>query len=193
MALYIPHHNLLSIVSFIIFPSSPKKNSEEKMKLLNSATLILFLTMIVVSSAMDMSIISYDKNHHTVSSRSDAEVSRLYEEWLVKHGKAQNSLTEKDRRFEIFKDNLRFIDEHNGKNLSYRLGLTKFADLTNDEYRSMYLGSRLKRKATKSSLRYEVRVGDAIPESVDWRKEGAVAEVKDQGSCGKFSIFINYL
>nr|AAL60580.1 senescence-associated cysteine protease [Brassica oleracea] len=159
------------------------------MKLLNSATVILFLTMIVVSSAMDMSIISYDKNHHTVSSRSDAEVSRLYEEWLVKHGKAQNSLTEKDRRFEIFKDNLRFIDEHNGKNLSYRLGLTKFADLTNDEYRSMYLGSRLKRKATKSSLRYEVRVGDAIPESVDWRKEGAVAEVKDQGSCGSCWAF----
>ena len=121
MALYIPHHNLLSIVSFIIFPSSPKKNSEEKMKLLNSATLILFLTMIVVSSAMDMSIISYDKNHHTVSSRSDAEVSRLYEEWLVKHGKAQNSLTEKDRRFEIFKDNLPFVDDHNAKNLSYSL------------------------------------------------------------------------
>ena len=162
------------------------------MKLLNSATVILFLAMIVVSSAMDMSIISYDKNHHTVSSRSDVEVSRLYEEWVVKHGKAQNSLTEKDRRFEIFKDNLRFIDEHNGKNLSYRLGLTKFADLTNDEYRSMYLGSRLKRKATKTSLRYEARVGDAIPESVDWRKEGAVAEVKDQGSCGKFFICEKY-
>ncbi|WZZ20426.1 hypothetical protein YC2023_121813 [Brassica napus] len=159
------------------------------MKLLNSATVILFLAMIVVSSAMDMSIISYDKNHHTVSSRSDVEVSRLYEEWVVKHGKAQNSLTEKDRRFEIFKDNLRFIDEHNGKNLSYRLGLTKFADLTNDEYRSMYLGSRLKRKATKTSLRYEARVGDAIPESVDWRKEGAVAEVKDQGSCGSCWAF----
>ncbi|RID49641.1 hypothetical protein BRARA_H00428 [Brassica rapa] len=159
------------------------------MKLVNHAVLILFLTMIAVSSAMDMSIISYDKNHRTVSagSRSDAEVSKLYEEWLVKHGKVQNSLTEKDRRFEIFKDNLRFIDDHNGKNLSYRLGLTKFADLTNDEYRSMYVGSRLKRKSTRTSLRYESRVGDALPESVDWRKEGAVAEVKDQGSCGKFS------
>ncbi|KAF8110990.1 hypothetical protein N665_0077s0051 [Sinapis alba] len=159
------------------------------MKRLNSVTAIVFLTLIVVSSAMDMSIISYDKNHRTVSSRSDVEVSRLYEEWLAKHGKAKNSLTEKDRRFEIFKDNLRFIDEHNGKNLSYRLGLTKFADLTNDEYRSMYLGSKLKRKATKTSLRYEARVGDAIPESVDWRKEGAVAEVKDQGSCGSCWAF----
>ncbi|WZZ77911.1 hypothetical protein YC2023_098483 [Brassica napus] len=143
------------------------------MKLLNTALVILLQTMIAVSSAIDMSIISYDKNHHTISagSRSDAEVYKLYEEWLVKHGKVQNSLTEKDRRFEIFKDNLRFIDDHNGKNLSYRLGLTKFADLTNDEYRSMYVGSRLKRKSTRTSLRYEARVGDALPESVDWRKE----------------------
>ncbi|CAN6898496.1 unnamed protein product [Brassica oleracea var. botrytis] len=161
------------------------------MKLLNTALVILLLTMIAVSSAIDMSIISYDKNHHTISagSRSDAEVYKLYEEWLVKHGKVQNSLTEKDRRFEIFKDNLRFIDDHNGKNLSYRLGLTKFADLTNDEYRSMYVGSRLKRKSTRTSLRYEARVGDALPESVDWRKEGAVAEVKDQGSCGNCWAF----
>jgi C1A family cysteine protease len=151
---------------------------------------ILFLAIIAVSSAMDMSIISYDESHHTVSGgRSDAEVSRLYEMWQVKHGKVQNSLVEKDRRLEIFKDNLRFIDEHNQKNLSYRLGLTKFADLTNDEYRSMYVGSKLKRKAKKTSLRYEARVGDAVPESVDWREKGAVAEVKDQGSCGSCWAF----
>ncbi|CAH2035819.1 unnamed protein product [Thlaspi arvense] len=133
--------------------------------------------MIAVSSAMDMSIISYDESHHTVGGRSDAEVMRLYETWLVKHGKVQNSLVEKDRRFEIFKDNLRFIDDHNSKNLSYRLGLTKFADLTNDEYRSMYLGAKMQKKGErKTSQLYEARVGDAVPESVDWRKEGAVAE-----------------
>lgn len=154
---------------------------------------ILFLAMVAVSSAMDMSIISYDEKDgvSTSSGRSDAEVMSIYEAWLVKHGKVQNqnSLVEKDRRFEIFKDNLRFIDDHNKKNLSYRLGLTRFADLTNDEYRSMYLGAKMQKKGERwTSQRYEARVGDELPESIDWRKKGAVAEVKDQGSCGKFQF-----
>lgn len=166
------------------------------------SSMILLLAMIGVSYAIDMSIISYDENHHisTVTSRSDAEVERIYDAWLVEHGKKkmnQNGLgAEKDQRFEIFKDNLRFIDEHNTKNLSYKLGLTRFADLTNDEYRSMYLGAKPTKRVLKTSDRYEARVGDALPDSVDWRKEGAVADVKDQGSCGKiffcFLIFVDF-
>lgn len=119
----------------------------------------------------------------------------MYEEWLVKHGKSYNGLGEKDKRFEIFKDNLKFIDEHNGLNSTYRLGLTRFADLTNEEYRSKFLGTkidpnrRMKKLGGSKSNRYAPRVGDKLPESVDWRKEGAVVGVKDQASCGKHFFF----
>ena len=111
----------------------------------------------------------------------------VYEAWLAKHGKSYNALGEKERRFQIFKDNLRFIDEHNAENRTYKVGLNRFADLTNEEYRSMYLGTRTaakRRSSNKISDRYAFRVGDSLPESVDWRKKGAVVEVKDQGSCG---------
>lgn len=166
------------------------------MGLVKPVLAILFLTTIAVSSAMDMSIISYDEKHHVsagesadAGGRSEAEAASLYEAWLVKHGKFYNALGEKDRRFEIFKDNLRFIDEHNAKNLSYRLGLTRFADLTNDEYRSTYLGAKPHRRNLRTSDRYQPRVGDALPESVDWREKGAVPDVKDQGSCGSCWAF----
>lgn len=114
----------------------------------------------------------------------------MYEEWLVKHGKVYNALGEKDKRFEIFKDNLKFIDNHNSLNTTYKLGLNRFADLTNEEYRAKFLGTRIdpNRRMKKmngiGTSRYAPRVGDKLPESVDWRKEGAVVGVKDQGSCG---------
>ncbi|RDX81117.1 Cysteine proteinase RD21A, partial [Mucuna pruriens] len=151
--------------------------------------IVFLLAVFAVSSALDMSIISYDNTHADKATwRSDEEVMSLYEQWLVKHGKAYNALGEKDKRFDIFKDNLRFIDDHNADNRTYKLGLNRFADLTNEEYRARYLGTRIdpNRRIVKTktqSNRYAPRVGDNLPESVDWRNEGAVLPVKDQGNC----------
>ncbi|GMP27911.1 hypothetical protein CsSME_00003691 [Camellia sinensis var. sinensis] len=122
--------------------------------------------------------------------RSDEQVMGIYREWIVKHGKTQNGLAENEKRFEVFRDNLRFIDEHNSDNRSYKVGLNRFADLTNEEYRSMYLGAKtdaMRRFVKSKSVRqrYAVRTGEGLPESIDWRERGAVAPIKDQGSCGK--------
>ncbi|QHN88521.1 Cysteine proteinase RD21a [Arachis hypogaea] len=159
--------------------------------------LLFFFTLFTLSYASDMSIISYDKTHSNTW-RTDEEVMAMYEEWLVKHGKkSSNGLLsgESKNRFEIFKDNLRFIDEQNSlPNRTFQLGLNRFADLTNEEYRAKYLGTRMDpnrrmMKAKTRSNRYAPRVGDKLPESVDWRKEGAVVAVKDQGGCGSCWAF----
>ncbi|CAM8935972.1 unnamed protein product [Rhodiola kirilowii] len=156
-------------------------------------TILIFATLFASSFASDMSIISYDAAHSTFV-RSETEVSEMYEAWLAKHGKSYNAIGEKDRRFEIFKDNLKFIDEHNADpEKSFTLGMNKFADLTNEEYRERFLGvksdARRRRVSSVRSDRYVPRVGDSLPESVDWRKEGAVVDVKDQGQCGSCWAF----
>ncbi|KAL2458987.1 Cysteine proteinase RD21a [Forsythia ovata] len=157
--------------------------------------LILFTLFFALTNASDMSIISYDEKNNVngPSLRSHNEVKLMYEAWIVKHSKSYNALGEKEKRFEIFKDNLRYIDEHNAKgNQTYKLGLNRFADLTNKEYRNMYLGRKHdpKRRFPKvKSDRYDPKVDDSLPDSIDWRKKGAVNPIKDQGSCGSCWAF----
>ncbi|XP_074313172.1 cysteine proteinase mucunain-like [Silene latifolia] len=163
----------------------------------------LLLISLSLSSAMDMNIINYDITHNintnTIPQRSNDDVLAIYEKWLVHHGKNYNALGEKEKRFEIFKDNLKFIDEHNSgsESKSYELGLNKFADLTNEEFRAKYFGAKRKNlggvveKKNLKSSRYLVKEGeeDELPVNVDWREKGAVAHVKDQGQCGSCWAF----
>ncbi|KAL6504622.1 Cysteine proteinase rd21a [Orobanche hederae] len=156
----------------------------------------LYLSSFIAQTwASDMSIISYDRKHAVggPGTRPDDEVMSMYEAWLVKHGKSYNALGEKEKRFEIFKDNLRYIDEQNAvANRTYKLGMNRFADLTNDEYRRTYLGAKPDGKRRLSGVksdRYEPKVGESLPDSVDWRAKGAVVAVKDQGSCGSCWAF----
>jgi len=56
------------------------------------------------------------------------------------------------RRFTIFQSNLKKIDEINSKNLSYKLGITPFTDLTLEEYREKYT-SKFKRSQMINNIR----------------------------------------
>ncbi|KAL8030018.1 hypothetical protein ABFX02_14G260500 [Erythranthe guttata] len=156
----------------------------------------LYISLFLAQAwASDMSIISYDRKNNLAGPglRSHDEVVSMHESWMAEHGKSYNAIGEKEKRLEIFKDNLRYIDEQNAiENRTYKLGLNRFADLTNDEYRKTFLGSRPdgKRRLTgRKSDRYAPKVGDALPDSIDWREKGAVVPIKDQGSCGSCWAF----
>ncbi|CAN8230874.1 unnamed protein product [Cochlearia groenlandica] len=149
---------------------------------------ILFLSIMFLlspSSAVNLPVASGG------GGRSNEEVNFLFKTWMSRHGKSYiNSLSEKEQRFEIFKDNLRFIDHHNAKNLSYKLGLNRFADLTVQEYRDSFSAhAKPEHKANKTSQRYVPLDGDQVPETVDWRQQGAVSEIKDQGNCSNCWAF----
>ncbi|KAH0878082.1 hypothetical protein HID58_065476 [Brassica napus] len=92
---------------------------------------------LIRSASHDFSIVGY--------SPEDLEAHdkhiELFENWLSNFEKAYETVEEKLRRFEVFKDNLKHIDETNKKVKSYWLGLNEFADLSHKEFKNKYKGA----------------------------------------------------
>ncbi|OMO65353.1 hypothetical protein COLO4_31309 [Corchorus olitorius] len=120
------------------------------------------------------------------SSRSVPElsISDKFEQWSASYGRVYPDSFEKEKRLQIFKENVEYIESHNADTTKkYKLGVNAFTDLTNEEFKSIRNGYKMRPAFSKSpSFRYENVT--AVPSSMDWRQKGAVTNVKDQGQCG---------
>ncbi|KAI9198542.1 hypothetical protein LWI28_017864 [Acer negundo] len=150
------------------------------MALTQEKAFVIPLLMILVTLASDQA----------VSRLLDvASISQKHEEWMSRHGRNYLDSAEKDVRFQIFKKNYEYVEKfNNAGNSTYKLSINTFSDLTTQEFLASHTGFKIRRNPrvskTTTPCSNQNLTDDEVPESFDWRDQGAVTDIKDQGSCG---------
>ena len=96
-------------------------------------------------------------------------------------------------RFGHFRDSLARVAARNAEHKTTVFGITKFSDLSREEFRNTYLSYKpnpalteefiANAKLTLSHSQLHKSVKNLAP-NVDWREAGVVTNVNDQGQCG---------
>ncbi|CAG9313014.1 unnamed protein product [Blepharisma stoltei] len=105
-----------------------------------------------------------------------------FQGFMAKYNKAYANEEEYQARLKIFRDNYAYARVHNTLGRSYRLGITQFIDMTQEEFSSIYAPYKYQlpeRKNLSGNLKNATNVT-----SWDWRAKGAVTPVGNQLQCG---------
>ncbi|MED6192977.1 hypothetical protein PIB30_014965 [Stylosanthes scabra] len=156
--------------------------------------LLLFFCAAVAASTFDdsNSIRLVSDGLHDIESQvrqviGESSHAVSFARFARRFGKSYRSTEEMKRRFEIFSNNLKVIRSTNRKRLSYTLGVNHFADWSWEEFKTHRLGAAQNCSATLKGSHRITQV--VLPKSKDWREEGIVSPVKDQGQCGSCWTF----
>lgn len=133
-------------------------------------------------------------SHMLVLKQAQANPMETFRAWVQSHAKEYLDRAEEyEKRFKIWLSNLEYIVQYNAKRTSHWLHLNSMADLTTEEFKARYLGYDASKRQANSLRSTPFRYKDvdpaSLPQEIDWRAQGAVTEVKNQGMCGSCWAF----
>merc|ERR1712212_11024 len=117
------------------------------------------------------------------------EEDAAWQSYKQQFGK-QYTAEEEGTRYQIWKQAVTEINLHNALyDKTFEQGINQFTDMTDEEFKDTYLTGYNPKAEDDEDTTMWVPSNEPIPNTVDWRDQGMVTPIKNQGQCGSCYSF----
>nr|A1KXI0.1 RecName: Full=Cysteine protease; AltName: Allergen=Blo t 1; Flags: Precursor [Blomia tropicalis]AAQ24541.1 Blo t 1 allergen [Blomia tropicalis] len=124
------------------------------------------------------------------SCKPTREEIKTFEQFKKVFGKVYRNAEEEARREHHFKEQLKWVEEHNGID-GVEYAINEYSDMSEQEFSFHLSGGGLnftymKMEAAKEPL---INTYGSLPQNFDWRQKARLTRIRQQGSCGSCWAF----